>query len=47
MRGRFDSSLCLCLCLRAHLDELQNMRLPLGTTGWNHSSLRTTLSLQL
>ena len=21
----------------AHMDELQNMRLPLGTTGWNHS----------
>ena len=29
--------LCLSsLSLRAHMDELQNMRLPLGTTGWNH-----------
>ena len=25
------------LSLRAHMDELQNMRLPLGTTEWNHS----------
>ena len=30
--------LCLSsLSLRAHVDELQNMRLLLGTTGWNHS----------
>ena len=25
------------LSLRVHMDELQNMRLPLGTTEWNHS----------
>ena len=25
------------LSLRAHMDELRNMRLPLGSTGWNHS----------
>ena len=34
------SSAFLCLSflsLRARMDELQNMRLPLGTTGWNHS----------
>ena len=30
--------LCLSsLSLRAHMDELQNRRLLLGTTGWNHS----------
>ena len=34
------ASALLCpssLSLRAHMDELQNMRLPLGTTEWNHS----------
>ena len=34
------ASALLCpfsLSLRALLDELQHMRLPLGTTGWNHS----------
>ena len=25
------------LSLHAHMDDFQNMRLPLGTTGWNHS----------
>ena len=27
----------LSLFSRAHMEEHQNMRLPLGTTGWNHS----------
>ena len=34
------ASALLCPSLsffRAHMDELQNMRLPLGTTGWNDS----------